>query len=67
MQKMRLALLLPLIALTGCSLLPKKEVVVNVIEEKDYKELEVNDKGEPRFVCLTPEKFGEIAKARLGK
>lgn len=50
----------------GCSVF-KKDVVVNVIEEKDYKEIGKRPDGSPEFVCFTPEVYQEVAKARLGK
>jgi len=52
--------------LTGCSVF-KKEVVLNVIEEKDYKEIGKRADGHPEFICFTPEVYHEVAKARLGK
>ena len=55
-----------LMLLTGCSVF-KKDVVVNVIAEKDYKELGKRADGSPEFVCFTPEVYQEVAKARLGK
>ena len=67
MRKMLILLLLcliPSIAFSGCSLL-KKEVVVNVIDGKDYKELKNGEVVE--YVCFTPATFQELAKARLSK
>ena len=65
MRKTLLALSLCSTLLIGCSGLPKKEIVIHVIEGKDYHEEKTGDVV--NFVCLTPTKFQEIAKARLGK
>lgn len=68
MRKMLLVLFVCLTALTGltsCSLL-SKDVKVHVIDGKDYHE-EKDAKGNVTFVCLTPDTFQEIAKARLEK
>jgi hypothetical protein len=51
--------------LTGFNGCVTKQVVLHPIEWKDYKELKTGDKVD--FVCLTPDYFQEIAKARLGK
>ena len=66
MLKMLLVSFVCLTALTGCSSFQKKDVVIHVVDGKDYHE-EKDTNGEVTFVCLTPIVFGEITKARLGK
>jgi hypothetical protein len=65
MQKTLAVLFVCLIGLTGCSAF-QKDVSVHVIEGRDYHE-EKDTSGKVTFVCLTPDAFQEIAKARLDK